>query len=249
MKLCRGGRIEGGPGQRIHDQIEERFEIFAGLFQVAGRGAGASVGINHGKIELLLGGIEIDEKIIDFVQDSGDAGVGSVDFVDADNRRQLGLERFFENEPCLRQRPLRSIHEQHHAIDHCEGALDLAAEVRMAGRIDDVDLHIAVMDRGVLRHDRDAAFAFEIHRIHHPIGNLLVSAKNSALAQHAIDQSGFAVIDVRDDGDVAQRMAPLERGGGHHSWLLGSSAALSSDARAYGPSATVCCDRQGRRVF
>src|SRR5262249_18777635 len=127
---------------------------------------------------------------------------------------------------------LGRIHQQHDAVNHREGAFHLAAEVRMTRRIDDVDLDLTIVDGGVLRHDRDAALAFEIHRVHDTLGDLLVGAKNSRLTQHAIDQCGFAVIDVGNDGDVANGVASLERDGGHHSWLLGSMSALSSDVCA-----------------
>ena len=35
------------------------------------------------------------------------------------------------------------IDQQHHAVDHGEDALHLAAEIGVAGRIDDVDAHAA----------------------------------------------------------------------------------------------------------
>ena len=42
------------------------------------------------------------------------------------------------------------------------------------GRVDDVDLRLAVADRGVLGEDRDALLALEVHRVHHPLGDVLV---------------------------------------------------------------------------
>ena len=91
----------------------------------------------------------------------------------------------------------------------------------MAGRVDDIDLDVGVMDRGVFRHDRDAALAFEVHGVHDPFGDLLVGAENPALVQQGVDQSGFAMVDVGDDRDVAQGIAPLsELSLSHHSWLL-----------------------------
>ncbi len=71
-------------------------------------------------------------------------------------------------------------------------------------------LTFAVMDRRVFRHDRNAALALEIHRIHDAFGDMLVGAENAALVQQGIDQSGLAVIDVGDDRDVAQIVAAGE---------------------------------------
>jgi hypothetical protein len=114
----------------------------------------------------------------------------------------MGLERLAQNEAGLRQRPLARIDEQQDAIDHRERALDLAAEIRMAGGIDDIDARAVPDDRGILGHDRDAAFALERERIHYAIGHLLVGAEDSGLTQERIDQRGFAVIDVRNDCEI-----------------------------------------------
>ena len=59
------------------------------------------------------------------------------------------------------------------------------------------------MHRGVLRQDRDAALALELIAVHGPLGHALVDPKHSRLAEHGIDERGLAVIDVRDDGDIA----------------------------------------------
>ena len=148
-------------------------------------------------------------KIVDLVQHLGDAGVGPVDLVDADDRRQFGLQRFFQHEAGLRQRPFGGVDQQHDAIDHGQGALDLAAEIGVARRVDDIDLDFAVMDGRVFRHDRDAAFALQFHGVHHALGHLFVGAEDTALVQHGIDQSGLTVVDVGDDRDVADVIAAV----------------------------------------
>ena len=45
------------------------------------------VGVEHGKVELLLGRVEIDEQIVDLVEHFLRAGVGPIDLVDDDDRR------------------------------------------------------------------------------------------------------------------------------------------------------------------
>ncbi len=40
-------------------------------------------------------------------------------------------------------RPLGGVHQQQGAVGHLQDALDLAAEVGVAGRVDDVDLGVA----------------------------------------------------------------------------------------------------------
>src|SRR5690606_20121906 len=92
---------------------------------------------------------------------------------------------------------------------HGQAALHLAAEVRVPRGVDDVDGdRIAIVryvpDRGVLGQDGDAFFPLQVHRIHHPIGELTPGGHGAGLAQHGVDQGGLAVVDVGDDGDIAE---------------------------------------------
>ena len=166
-----------------------------------------AIGVEHGEIELRLVGVEVDEEVVDFVEDFLRARVGAVDLVDDDDGRQLGFERLREHVARLRQRAFGGVDEQHDAVDHLERALHFAAEVGVAGRVDDVDLAAVVVDGGVLGEDGDAALAFEVVRVHDALGHLLVGAEGAGLAQHGVDERGLAVVDVGDDGDIAYRLA------------------------------------------
>src|SRR6185437_3236384 len=81
-------------------------------------------------------------------------------------------------------------------------ALDLAAEIGVAGRVDDVDAHVVPHQRRALGQDGDAALALELVRIHGALGDLLVGAEGAALAQELVDQRGLAVVDMGDDGNI-----------------------------------------------
>ena len=117
--------------------------------------------------------------------------------------RQVVLERLAQHEARLRHRAFGGVDEQQHAVDHLEHALDLAAEIGVARRVDDVDTVAVVVDRRVLRQDRDAALALEVVAVHHPGLGVLPFAENAALAEHGIDERRLAVVDVCDDRDVA----------------------------------------------
>ena len=82
---------------------------------------------------------EVHEQLHDLVLDLLDAGVRSVHLVDAEHDRQVRGERLAEHETGLRERALGSVHEQHDTVDHGQAALDLPAEVGVAGGVDDVD--------------------------------------------------------------------------------------------------------------
>ena len=124
------------------------------------------------------------------------------------------LQRFFENKARLWQRTFRGVDEEHHAVDHVQRAFDLATEVRVTGRVDDVQAHVAEQNPCVLREDRDAAFALLIHAVHRAIGDLFMRAESAALFEQRVDERGFAVVDVRDDRNVSE----VSPGGGH--WPL-----------------------------
>jgi hypothetical protein len=65
------------------------------------------------------------------------------------------------------------------AFHHGQAALHLAAEVRVARRVDDVDRQAAVLDRGVLREDGDALLALQVVGVHHPLVDMGVRAERA----------------------------------------------------------------------
>ena len=117
------------------------------------------------------------------------------------------LERLPQHEPRLRQRALGRVDEEEHAVHHRQPALDLAAEVGVAGRVDDVDLLVAEPHRRVLGEDRDPLLALEVGRVHDALADVLVLAERAGLPEHRVDERRLAVVDVRDDRDVAKVVA------------------------------------------
>ena len=85
-----------------------------------------------------------------------------------------------------------------------QDALDLAAEIGVAGGVDDVDAGVLPQHRGRLGQDGDAALALEIVGVHRALGTSLVLAEGAGLLQQLVDEGGLAVVDVGDDGDVAK---------------------------------------------
>ena len=66
----------------------------------------------------------------------------------------------------LRLRAVVRIDHEQHAVDHLHDALHFAAEIGVAGSVDDVDVVVVPVEGGVLRADGDALFPLEIHRVH-----------------------------------------------------------------------------------
>ena len=63
------------------------------------------------------------------------------------------------------------------------------------------------MDGGVLGQNGDAALAFEVVGVHDAFGDVLVGAEDAGLVEHGVDQRGLAVVDVGDNGDIANILA------------------------------------------
>jgi hypothetical protein len=93
--------------------------------------------------------------------------------------------------------------------------------------------------------------ALEIHRVHHPVVELRADPEGAGLPQQLVDERGLAVVDVRDDRDVAQVGPARERGESHSDHhasggvLLMTYSAESSDRPSVGHNGGC----SGRGVF
>src|ERR1039458_528872 len=187
----------------LHDGVEQGPQIGGRIFHLALGGPGLGDGIEHREIELLFGGVEVDEKIVDLVEHLRDARIRPIDLVDHDDRRKLVLQRLAQHVARLRQRPFARVHQQHDAVHNLQRALHFSAEIAVPGRVDDVDLHPVVTHAGDLGEDGDAPLPLQVVGVHHAVHVLLMRAEDAALVQHGVHQGGLAMIYVRDDGDVA----------------------------------------------
>ncbi len=213
VRLQRVVGVVLGRRDLLQHQVHQRGEVGA-LDALLQRGpAGLGVGVDDREVDLLGVGVEVEEELVDLVDDLGDAGVGAVDLVDDEDHRQLCLQRLAQDEAGLGQRSLGGVDEQQHAVDHGQAALDLAAEIGVAGGVDDVELHPVVVDGGVLGEDRDALLALEVHRVHHPLGHVLALAEGAGLPEHRVDQRRLAVVDVGDDCDISQVVSSSHKWG------------------------------------
>nr|GFD55041.1 hypothetical protein [Tanacetum cinerariifolium] len=66
-----------------------------------------------------------------------DARVGAIDLVDDDDRLEAERQRLAGDELGLRHRAFRRIDQQDDAVDHRQDPLHLAAEIGVAGGVDD----------------------------------------------------------------------------------------------------------------
>ena len=204
MQLQRALELDGRRRHVIDDGFEQRLHVAVALGGIRGRIALQRGGVDHGKVELLVARAEPVEEIERLIEHPLRARAVAIDLVDDHERREAVLERLARDETSLRHRAVDCVDEQQHAVDHRQHALDLAAEVRVPRRVDDVDAPVVPADRGVLGENRDAALFLEVVRVHRALGYDRARIERVGLTQQLIDERGLAVIHVRDDRDVSQ---------------------------------------------
>ena len=192
-----------GGGNLIQNGVEQRHHVHVAVVGIEARVAVHSRGVHHGEVELLVAGAQFHHEVEDLVHGTLGIGVGAVDLVHDHHNAQAALERMGKHEARLRLGTLVGVHDEQGAVGHVEHALNLAAEVSMARRVDDVDLHARVGDGDVLGKDGDAALALLIVGVEDALFHLLVLAENVRGPQKTVYEGGLAVVDVGDDSDVA----------------------------------------------
>ena len=76
----------------------------------------------------------------------------------------------------------------------------------MARGINNVDPRVVVSNSRILRKNGDAALTLQIVGVQNARRNSFVVAEDSGLRQQGVDQGRFAMINVGDDRDIANRL-------------------------------------------
>ncbi len=197
------------------DGIKERPHVFAVCGHIRLGEAAQTTTEEIGEVALIIIGTELDEQVQHLADSHLRVCAGTIDLVDKNDRAQTLLKSLLEHETGLGHRPLIGIDDQQAAINHAQDALHLTAEVRVTRGVNDIDARVLVVDRRVLGEDGDAALTLQIVGVQHTGGHSLTVAEDAGLLQQGIHQGGFAVVDVSDDRNVANRGA---RGRGAH-WV------------------------------
>ncbi len=146
-----------------------------------------------------------------------EVGVRQVDLVDHRHDRQTLFVGEVNVGHGLGLDALGRVDDQQRSFASGEGARNFIGEIDMSGSVGKIKGVFLAILRGVTHRDRvsldrDPAFALEIHRIEKLI-LLFAGVDRARTLEQAIRQSGFAVIDVRDDAEVAGQ---LDRHEGAH---------------------------------
>ncbi len=172
------------------------------VVQVIDRIAIPSRGVHDREIEDFVRRVETHEQIKDLVNRPMRAGGRLVNLIDHDNNRQVQREGFLEHKKRLRHRAFLGIDQQQCAISHFQDAFDLAAEIGVSGRVDNIDTEVLIIECAIFCGDGDAALALQFIRVHQALRHFLVVTEHTAKFEQLVNQRGFAVVNVSDDGDV-----------------------------------------------
>ena len=115
---------------------------------------------------------------------------------------QVQFESFTKYKFSLRHGTLEGVHKKNNAVYHLQHTLYLAAEVRMAWSVDDIDFYTLVMNCGVFGENRNAALTLNIVGVHDTFLDFLILTENTALFQKLVNKCCFTVIDMGDNGHV-----------------------------------------------
>ncbi|CAK0897721.1 unnamed protein product, partial [Prorocentrum cordatum] len=155
-------------------------------------------GIADRKVADLVAGAKVAEQVESGVEHPVAACCRLIDLVDANHDLATKLQRLLQHKLGLRHWTFLRVYEEEASIRHVQNPLDLAAEVGVPRSVDDVDLDAFPINRRVLRKDGDAPLRLDLVTVH---GSNAVILRG--LGHERVRQRGLAVIDVRDDGNVA----------------------------------------------
>ena len=136
-----------------------------------------------------------------------DVGRREIDLVDDGNDGEVRVAGEVEVGQRLRLDALGGVDDENGALARGQRPRHLVREVDVARRVDEIERVLLAVARPVeethgVRLDRDAALALEIHRVEHLIDRLL-GVHRAGEREQPVGQRRLAVIDVGDDGEIA----------------------------------------------
>ena len=198
--------VHVGGGKRVHNHVEQRKHIRAAIVGIKSGKAVDGRGVDdvlHGKLELVIIGTKVHHEVERVVEGALGVGAVAVDLVDDHHDAQAARDGVAQNKAGLRHGALSCVYQQQRAIGHLEHALHLATKVGVSRGVNDVNFDALVANGDVLSQDGDATLALLIVGVEDALLYLLVFAEGARCAQHLVYKGGLAMVDVRDDGNIA----------------------------------------------
>ena len=184
------------------DRIQQIGDVTRGLFPVRRHPALLRAAINRLEIKLFLRRTQVEHQFEDLLLDLVRAAVRLVHLVDHHDGLLAHFDGLVQHETGLRHAAFEGVDQQQHAVRHVQHTLDLAAEIAVSGRIDNIDFHALIGHRHVLREDGDPPLPLQVVAVEDEVAEVLRPAHQVGLVDHPVDKGRLAVVHVRDDRDV-----------------------------------------------
>ena len=154
-----------------------------------------------------IGSIQAD-RLLDSLLRAQNVGRWQVDLVDHGDDFESVMDGQVGIGQGLRLHALAGVHYQQRALARSQRARDLIAEVHVAGGVDQVELVGVAVARLVhhahsVRLDGDAALPLQVHIVE-DLGLHLAAGHRARQLQQPVAERRLAVVDVRDDGEIAK---------------------------------------------
>ena len=135
---------------------------------------------------------------------------GQIDFVDDRNDGEIVARGEKSVGDGLRFDALAGVHDEQRAFARGERARNFVGKIDVAGRVDQVEPVVVsvfglVMQADAFGFDGDAALALQVHGVEHLLVHFALSERAGHF-QQAVGERGFAVVDVRDDAEIAYEL-------------------------------------------
>ena len=186
----------------LHNLIEQIVDVVGGLIEIGAHPSVLGRTIDHGEIELVLGGVEVAHQVEHHLVHGLRAAVGLVDLVDHHDGLQTNLQGFLQHETRLRHRTLECVDKQQTTIRHVQHALHLTTEIGVARSIENIDFDALPVDGDVLRQNGYPSFALQIIGIEHFAAVVLAVTEQFSSEHHLVDQGSLTMVNVRNNCDV-----------------------------------------------
>ena len=172
------------------------------------------------------------EHVLQLIDDRVRVRGRQVDLVEDRDEREVLAQREVDVGERLGLDALRRVDDEDRPLARLEAVAHLVGEVDVPGRVDEVEPVGQPVVGGVLeadgaRLDRDALLALEVHRIE-DLARHLARVDGVRDLEQAVGQRRLAVIDVRDDREVAQAIL----GDGHGAECTGGRPTSRCSAMA-----------------
>ena len=103
--------IVGRTGNRGQNGIEKYMQVFPFFIQIFYGHPITAYGVKHRELELFVGGIHIDQQIVNLIENLRGTGILAIDLVDDHDDFKTCLQCLVKNKARLGQRPFRGVYQ------------------------------------------------------------------------------------------------------------------------------------------